>query len=111
LNLSTAFLQSISLYDVVRHELHRLRNEATLTLSIKPLQQQKGPGLFAISHNAQSVVRHLPDIQADPDFFAADIIHLTETLDTFDTLQMPVYNVIYNSTIDERQHGSAIFFS
>ncbi len=65
LNLSP---EKLHVDDAVREELNRLRNEAALTLCIRPLREEKSSGLFAISHNAQSAVRHLPDIQADPDF-------------------------------------------
>lgn len=92
----------------VKTEMEFLRSTARLQLCVQPLQQERGAGLFAISHNARSALAHWADIQADPDFAAADVLHFTETHDSAGTLSLPNCSSI---GLASAQHGSELYLS
>ena len=95
----------------VRQEMDRLRSVARLQLCVQPLQKEKAAGPFIISHNARHGAAHAADIQADPDFCAADVIHLTETHDSHASISLPGYTALHATSTDDRQHGSTLLYS
>ena len=69
----------IALSDDIQNEMHRLRTEGQLSLSVIPIYEKSQISLKVCFLNARSLNKHLSDILQDLDYTSTDVNIFSET--------------------------------